>query len=74
MTDVRAFDLIGADAITLRHDKTGALVMLLLVPETMQTPLLLLLLVLGNVVFVLYDVLIPRIAYLLNKRLSAFLR
>ena len=51
-----------------------ALVMLLLVPETMQTPLLLLLLVLGNVVFVLYDVLIPRIAYLLNKRLSAFLR
>lgn len=36
--------------------------------------LLLLLLVLGNVVFVLYDVLIPRIAYLLNKRLSAFLR
>ena len=35
---------------------------------------LLLLLVLGNVVFVLYDVLIPRIAYLLNKRLSAFLR
>ena len=48
--------------------------MLLLVPETMQTPLLLLLLVLGNVVFALYDVLIPRIAYLLNKRLSAFLR
>ena len=51
-----------------------ALVMMLLVPETMQTPLLLLLLALGNVVFVLYDVLIPRIAYLLNKRLSAFLR
>ncbi len=51
-----------------------ALEALLLVPETMQTLLLFLLLVLGNVVFVLYDVLIPRIAYLLNKRLSAFLR
>lgn len=34
VTDVRAFDLIGADAITLRHDKTGALVMLLLNEDT----------------------------------------
>ena len=34
VTDVRAFDLIGADAITLEHDKTGALVMLLLNEDT----------------------------------------
>ena len=53
--------LLFFNAVTIALE---ALVMLLLV----------LLLVLGNVVFVLYDVLIPRIAYLLNKRLSAFLR
>lgn len=34
VTDVRRFDLIGADTITLQHDKTGALVMLLLNEDT----------------------------------------
>ena len=34
VTDVRTFPLIDADVITLRHDKTGALVMLLLNEDT----------------------------------------
>lgn len=34
VTDVRTFDLIGADTITLKHDRTGALVMLLLNEDT----------------------------------------
>lgn len=34
VTDVHEFGLIGADTITLRHDKTGALVMLLLNEDT----------------------------------------
>lgn len=34
VTDVREFALLGADVITLQHDKTGALVMLLLNEDT----------------------------------------
>lgn len=37
VTDVRSFALLGADVITLEHDKTGALVMLLLNEDTNRT-------------------------------------
>ncbi|MGN1250456.1 MAG: hypothetical protein ACI4XW_10325 [Candidatus Spyradocola sp.] len=51
-----------------------ALVLLLLVPETLGAPMLLLLLALGNLTFVLYDRLIPRAQRFLETRLAAFLR
>ena len=51
-----------------------ALVLLVLVPETLGAGMLLLLLALGNLTFVLYDLLIPRAQRLLDARLAAFLR
>lgn len=51
-----------------------ALVLLLLVPEALDPPMLLLLLALGNLTFVLYDRLIPRAQRFLESRLAAFLR
>ena len=51
-----------------------ALVLLLLVPETLSAPMLLLLLALGNLTFALYDRLIPRAQRFLETRLAAFLR
>ena len=51
-----------------------ALVLLVLVPEALEPPMLLLLLALGNLTFVLYDLLIPRAQRLLDARLAAFLR
>lgn len=50
-----------------------ALVMLFFVPEAMEAPLLLLLLLLGNVTFFCYDLLLPRVQLLLDRRLGRFL-
>ena len=51
-----------------------ALVLLVLAPEALAPPLLLLLLALGNLTFLLYDLLIPRAQRLLESRLASFLR
>ena len=51
-----------------------ALVLLVLAPESLAPPLLLLLLALGNLTFLLYDLLIPRAQRLLESRLASFLR
>lgn len=51
-----------------------ALVLLVLAPEALEPPLLLLLLALGNLTFLLYDLLIPRAQRLLESRLASFLR
>lgn len=51
-----------------------ALMLLVLAPESLAPPLLLLLLALGNLTFLLYDLLIPRAQRLLESRLASFLR
>ena len=51
-----------------------ALVLLVLAPEALAPPLLLLLLALGNLTFLLYDLLIPRAQRLLESRLASFRR
>lgn len=48
------------------------LVMLVLVPESMGTVMVVLLLVLGNVTFLCYDFVIPRATLLLERRLGRF--
>ena len=47
-----------------------ALVVLLLVPEVMTAGMAVLLLAMGNVTFILYDRILPRIEFLLMRRLS----
>lgn len=49
-----------------------ALVMLVLVPETMGTGMLIALLLMGNVIFLCYDFLIPRADKLFQKYLGKF--
>lgn len=51
-----------------------ALVLFVLVPEPMSIPLMLILLVLGNITFFCYDLVLPRVQQLLSHRLAAFLR
>lgn len=51
-----------------------ALVLLVIVPEALEPGMLLLLLALGNLTFLLYDLLIPRAQRFWESRLAAFLR
>ena len=50
-----------------------ALVMLVLVPESMGTALTVALLLLGNLTFLCYDFIIPRARIILNRRLEGFM-
>lgn len=49
-----------------------ALIMLVLVPEAMETGAMLLLLLLGNITFLLYDLAIPRTESILRRYLKKF--
>ena len=51
-----------------------ALVMLVLVPEAMGTALVIVLLLLGNVTFLVYDYAIPRFEILISKYLKQILK
>ncbi len=51
-----------------------ALVMLVLVPEMIDTAMTLALLIMGNITFVLYDFVIPRAELIFEKYLGRFLR
>ena len=51
-----------------------ALVMLLLVPEAMTLPMALILLALGNAIFIMYDFLVPRAHLLFRKYFGRFKR
>ena len=51
-----------------------ALVMLVLVPEIMNAAMITLLLLMGNITFLLYDFIIPRAELILDKYLGRFMR
>lgn len=51
-----------------------ALVMMVLVPEALGAPMLIALLLMGNLVFVLYDFMTPRFEFLLSRYLKRILK